>query len=407
MRVLAKCSAAMGLVVLPICLNAVAVSPVAADAADSYVQSFEADAAGWDDLDGAFVSRVPSGTAGVQSFDGVYHATLPVAEGDGPFTRWGGYHDSFPAQGYSTRIAVFVATALADGTDKRLDFSSAISTPQGGHRRDFIFHLGTKPGASNVWCASVSNNAPGEPCNPSRQPVELTQSGWYELVSQFRANKASNVLEVEMQILDAAGLLVGSWTLSDVTDVIGETVGGNRYGWFVNNAFAGLPIDAAQRLSTSADPQSDNAPLTAEGAGIVEQGDVSRGFLFYAHRSRKGAIKSAQLRFVQSRGHQGQCDPWSSHVHANRDYFQSEVTSWLSAEQADGYATVTLAGTGRWNHVDGYSFEAVATDRGEPGRDVDRFAIVVRDPSGAVVARLTSTPISLGDIRAYLPAVRR
>ena len=29
-----------------------------------------------------------------------------------------------------------------------------------------------------------------------------------------------------------------TWTLSDPSDIIGETVGGNRYGWLVTNSFA-------------------------------------------------------------------------------------------------------------------------------------------------------------------------
>ena len=34
-----------------------------------------------------------------------------------------------------------------------------------------------------------------------------------------------------------------TWTLSDPSDVIGSTVGGNRYGWFVTNEFPFLAFD--------------------------------------------------------------------------------------------------------------------------------------------------------------------
>jgi hypothetical protein len=48
--------------------------------------------------------------------------------------------------------------------------------------------------------------------------------------------------------------------------------------------------------------------------------------------------------------------------------------------------TVTIYGLGRWNSGSGYTFEATATDAGEPGRRRDTFRMIVRDSSGRVVA---------------------
>jgi hypothetical protein len=47
--------------------------------------------------------------------------------------------------------------------------------------------------------------------------------------------------------------------------------------------------------------------------------------------------------------------------------------------------TVTFGGTGTWNRRSGYTFEAVATDRGEPGRTRDTFQLVVKDARGIAV----------------------
>jgi hypothetical protein len=396
MRGLAKYSAAVGLTAAAICWTA---SIVAADDVDTFSQGFEVNTDGWDDSYGGAVTRAPSGTDGVQSFEGAYHATIPIGADSGPVTRWGGFRATFPALGYETRIAVFVATDLADGADKRLAFSSAIDRPDGQHRRDFIFHLGTKPGAEGVWCASVSNNAPGEPCSAIRQPVEITQSGWYQLVSHFRANP-TNVLEVEMQVLDHAGTLVGSWILSEPTDIIGETVGGNRYGWFAYNAFDALPIDASQRTSMGAAPTSQH--VIVGGAGAATQDQDSYGFRLFAHHKRNGSTKHFQLRFVRIRGQQEAGDPGDMQLDASRDYFEGKLITWLSAEQSGGLDLVFLAGTGRWNNTSGYTFEAVVRDGSERGRGTDTFAIVVRDPHGDVVARVTSAPLSLGDISTYI-----
>ena len=46
----------------------------------------------------------------------------------------------------------------------------------------------------------------------------------------------------------------GTWVRSDPTDIIGVTVGGNRYGWFVQNEFDGLAIDNSERTGIVSTP---------------------------------------------------------------------------------------------------------------------------------------------------------
>jgi hypothetical protein len=45
------------------------------------------------------------------------------------------------------------------------------------------------------------------------------------------------VLRVDLTIKNALGIPLHTWTLSDPSDIIGTTVGGNQYGWFVINEF--------------------------------------------------------------------------------------------------------------------------------------------------------------------------
>ena len=40
-----------------------------------------------------------------------------------------------------------------------------------------------------------------------------------------------------------------TWNLSDPSDTIGRTVGGNRYGWLVTNDFDALALDNVTRVS--------------------------------------------------------------------------------------------------------------------------------------------------------------
>jgi hypothetical protein len=51
--------------------------------------------------------------------------------------------------------------------------------------------------------------------------------------------------------------------------------------------------------------------------------------------------------------------------------------------------TVLFTGAGKWNGKAGYSFEVRATDRGEPGRHRDTFALVIRDSSGQIVGNVS------------------
>ncbi|QQR64443.1 hypothetical protein IPH92_02630 [Candidatus Kaiserbacteria bacterium] len=189
----------------------------------------------WFSNDGTF-SIVNSGTGGVTSSDGNKHG---LANGD-IFTRWGGYSSVFPAGGYTTEVDVYLDMADADGIDKRFDFSSASNGSDGNHQRDFIFHLGTN--AVGVWAANASNNAPGDPHGVGT--VAINTTGWYTLQAYF--HDVAGVLVVDMKVLNSLGVVVGSWTRSDPSDTIPAEVGGNRYGWFINNPFTDLPFDNAR-----------------------------------------------------------------------------------------------------------------------------------------------------------------
>lgn len=61
--------------------------------------------------------------------------------------------------------------------------------------------------------------------------------------------------------------------------------------------------------------------------------------------------------------------------------------------------SVVLSGTGRWNGVTGYTFEARAADEGEPGRGRDTFAITIRDGNKVVVASVSGV-LSEGNIQS-------
>ena len=128
----------MWLVIAGIILAAVTVTFAA------YFQSFETDTSGWFDA-----TRVSTGTHGVPSKSGAFHAENLNPKGQ-PFTRWGGYSQTFPPGGYTTSVDIYLDIAppymsgavMPYANDTRFDWTSAISTPACGHRRDFVFNAG-------------------------------------------------------------------------------------------------------------------------------------------------------------------------------------------------------------------------------------------------------------------------
>jgi hypothetical protein len=208
------------------------------------------------------VTRETSGTDGILSSAGGHYAQTVPALGDGSqFTRYGGYSSFFPPGGYTTSIDIYLDMADSDvGEDTRFDWSSAINGTDGNHQRDFIFSVGTN--GLGGFVMSASNNTPGWPANPGRDPLTVTTTGWYTFQHTFRDDGAG-VLAVDMSVLDASGNVLKMWTLSDSADIISTEVGGNRYGSFFNNGFSSLAIDDITR---SGSPALGPCPVAITGS---------------------------------------------------------------------------------------------------------------------------------------------
>ena len=216
-----------------------------------YQNGFETDVAGWETP-----NRVASGSGGITSASGGFHATKAAGAGD--FTRWGGYNygagNAVPTvfQDYITKIDIYLDITGGWANNTRFDFSSAINKSDGTFMRDFIFNAGFyndtdgSPGSgTSRFVISASNNSqPGSAFakNPGKSPIAISTSGWYTFEHRFYDN--AGVLAVEMSIKDASNSLINSWTLSNPADLIAGT-GGNRYGWFDYNQFSTLAFDNA------------------------------------------------------------------------------------------------------------------------------------------------------------------
>lgn len=140
-------------------------------------------------------------------------------------------------------------------------------------------------------------------------------------------------------------------------------------------------VDAANQIVcgtvSNLSPFALFARVTAgglKGGGQLIAGTKRFEFELHVSRSEAGAV-TGRLRLASA--------------------FASDAVTGASFS-ADG-RTATFNGIGVWNGAAGYTFEATATDGGEPGRGRDRLAFTIRDPNGSVVASADGT-INAGNI---------
>lgn len=176
---------------------------------------------------------------------GCYYGTAPVTNysthGTKGFinTKYAGYANGFPKNGYSASADFYLGADAANG---QFTWSHAVNNTKGDHRRDFVFVAGANGSGKWTVGASTGVNTSGNTAY-GEAPISVTKSGWYTFRHTLYAG-AHNLLYVDLDVLNAAGNVVGSWTLGgEAGDSIPGVVGGNRYGWLVTNTYAGLPID--------------------------------------------------------------------------------------------------------------------------------------------------------------------
>jgi hypothetical protein len=339
----------------------------------AFFQSFETDTAGW-----TGATRVATGSHGVPSKTGVFHAedqNFNVST----FTFWGGASQTFPPGGYTTSVDVYLdisppymtGSLMPYPNDTRFDWTSAIGTPGCNHRRDFVFNAGfytdvDSTGAGPRFVISASNNVgrgSSFPKNPGRMPYTINVEGWYTFEHRFRDNGAG-VLAVDLTIKNAAGLPLMTWTLSNSSDIIGVTVGGNQYGWFARNEFPFLGFDTSMLLGfqdfCTVPPSTAGAKVTAGGWIAVTGGKGTFGVTAKANAS---GAPSGNVSY-------------QDHGLLARTVKSTAVTSVTLTE---GGRCARILGDAKVNNTPDVGFQVDVCDNEEPGKDADTFSIVMFD----------------------------
>jgi hypothetical protein len=345
-----------------------------------YFNGFETNTAGWFNFNGATITRVPTGSSstyasGVAASTGNYYARLgkdtnpdsctfgggvaPIFYG--PYTKWGGYSGIFPPGGYSTGADIYLDVPYAIAhPDTRFDWSSAISTPTATFRRDFVFNVGPDALGFVITGGNNSTRCGANPADSGHAPVvHITQSGWYTFQHTF-SGVTGGPLAVTLTVSPAgSNAPLGAWVRSDPSDIIGTTVGGNRYGWFVQNEFDGLAIDNTFRTGTQSTPNC-TAKISNGGWITANNGDT--------------ATFGGNAKVSSSGSPSGQED-YQDHGPATSVTFKATSVAAVICPSGSP-PQATIIGSATVNGAGSYEYEIDLKDAGEPGTS-DTYRILI------------------------------
>ena len=238
------------------------------DAAPLYSQGFETNTDGWIAGSGS-ITRVASGTDGITSSSGAFHAIVKQISG-GPHSFFDGNSPNAWLGGFTVSTDIYLDTSwdLGEG----FDYSTAIYDSSGDHQQDFIFHV-TKDTSTGNLLVGGSNNTNFDP----REDLETINSaavstGWYTFEHVFREQAGD--LFGDLNLRDSSGTLLFTETRTGGDPI--ATTGGVGYSWFTNiDIDGGIAIDN-HSLSVSAVPEPSSLALFGIGACATGLGAARR-----------------------------------------------------------------------------------------------------------------------------------
>jgi hypothetical protein len=162
-----------------------------------------------------------------------------------------------------------------------------------------------------------------------------------------------------MRVIEkATNFTVGTWLLSNPTDIIGVTVGGNRYGWFVQNEIDDLAIDNSERTGIVSTPGceikiNDGGSITALNTDLATFGGNAKVSL-------SGATSGEQT--------------YQDHGPIQALMFKALTVDAVIC--SNDRTEAELYGTGSVNGEGSYEYRIKLKDAGEPGTN-DMYGILI------------------------------
>jgi hypothetical protein len=345
-----------------------------------YFNGFETNTSGWFNNSGATITRVASGSTstyanGVAAATGGYYARLGQGSNttclsgagvqpwyEGPYTNFGGYSPIFPTGGYSTGVDVYLDVPYAmSHPDTRFDWSSAINDASGNFRRDFVFNVGTDALGFVITGGNNSTRCGANPADAGHSPVvHVTTSGWYTFEQTFTGVQGGP-LAVTLELKNAAtNAVLGTWVRSDPSDIIGTTVGGNRYGWFVQNEFNGLAIDNSFRTGAMSTP---GCSVTITNGGWITADNGDTGSFGGNAKVSSGGSASGQEEYQD---------------HGPAQPINVKSLSVAAIECNADHTQATILGSASVNGSGSHVYQIDVKDAGTPGTN-DTYGIRIPD----------------------------
>jgi parallel beta-helix repeat protein len=314
---------------------------------DTFFNGFETDTDGWFNYGGS-ITRVKSGTNGISSADGSWHAEIVVgpSNGDGVFTRFGGYSSVFPAGGFSQLVDAYIDPAMGNigegwALDNALNGSNGVWIEAGG--------VGVLKANDGYWWLAADGDGAGYPGSINGGVgLRIDTAGWYTVESQWVENADDpSMIDRNTFIYDSEGNLL--YSAYHFQQVALADAGGNRYGWFLDPSGPDWP--------------AIQFPLPIDNSRLVQlvspTGKATFGFV---SKYKKGAsVPDGQTEFV---------------FQAADLNFHSSSYEWLvvAGSKAKFKGTGTINGEGEYK----FMLTALDADINESdGFDVDRFRIKI------------------------------
>jgi hypothetical protein len=273
---------------------------------------------------------------------------------------------------------------------------------------------------SNGFSGSINPGPDGRFYAITYRPASAIAIGIIESVPVAPASGPYGGTTTVSATLKAMGVPIAGETIAFMLNghAIGSAVtGANGVATLNNVSISGIAIGTHAGAITASfagnekfPVASGSGPLTVidvptpglmVGNGFIREGDEKFEFGFIVHERANGTDRGGFVVTVSPVGkkHKPSTDRFVARSFTNV-LFSDDPTIRPGRRNRPQVDTVLFAGHGEWNGQAGYTFEAFAQDRGEPGRKrQESLRVTIYDGAGVVVATFEG-PLDGGNVQS-------